>query len=284
VFATSTAFPFTASLQNFAGVNLEFMISPTKLPVSICLIAGNEATSIRRTLASVAGWSSEIIVVINEDVNDGTDKIAAEFGAIIFREPWKGFGPQKNSAVTKATQDWLLNLDADEEVSPALSAEIQSAIRDPGTHAAFCFPRITQFCGRWIRHGDWYPDRQTRLWRRGQVRWSDAPVHESPQVNGTVGRLRAELRHNLSRNIDRQIIKISAYTEAYARAAEAQNREVGGFDLFMRPLWRFVRGYFFRLGFLDGWQGVYIAWMTAFYTATRYAKIRAAQEQQNSPG
>ena len=134
-----------------------------------------------------------------------------------------------------------------------------------------------------LRPGDWYPDRQTRLWRRGQVRWSDAQVHESPQVNGTVGKLHAELRHYLTETIDHQIRKISTYTEAFARAAAEQNRRVGRFDLLTRPGWRFVRSYFFRLGFLDGWQGIYIAWMTAFYTATRYAKIRAAQTVKNPP-
>ena len=259
------------------------MNPPSKLPVSVCIIAGNEALRISRTLQSVVGWATEIIVVLNDDVNDGTDKIAESFDAKIFREPWKGFGPQKNSAVAKASQDWLLNLDADEEVPAALRVEIQRAISEPGSHAAFCFPRLTQFCGRWIRHGDWYPDLQTRLWRRGQACWSDAQVHESPQVNGTVGRFHAELRHHLTETIDHQIRKISTYTEAFSRGAEAQNRSVGGLDLLARPFWRFVRSYFFRLGFLDGWQGIYIAWMTAFYTATRYAKIRAAQAAKNPP-
>ena len=259
------------------------MNSPSKLPVSVCLIAGNEAHRITPALQSVADWAGEIIVVLNHDVNDGTDKLAEAFGAKVFRETWKGFGPQKNSAVAKATQDWILNLDADEEITSALRAEIQRAVGEPGAHAAFSFPRLTQFCGRWIRHGDWYPDRQTRLWRRGQVRWSDAQVHESPQVNGTVGKLHAELRHYLTETIDHQIRKISTYTEAFARAAAEQNRRVGRFDLLTRPGWRFVRSYFFRLGFLDGWQGIYIAWMTAFYTATRYAKIRAAQTVKNPP-
>jgi len=250
----------------------------SKLPISVCIIAGNEAARIRRGLESVAGWTSEIIVVLNADVNDGTDKIAAEFGARVFREPWKGFGPQKNSAADKATQGWLLNLDADEEVTPALREEIRRAVADPASPAAFCFPRLTQFCGRWIRHGDWYPDRQTRLWRRGLARWSDAQVHETAVVKGTLGRLGGELRHHLPDTIDRQIAKIATYTEAFARSAESEQRPASSFDLFIRPAWRFVRSYIFRLGFLDGWQGIYIAWMTAFYTATRYAKIRAARK------
>jgi glycosyltransferase involved in cell wall biosynthesis len=254
-----------------------------KLSISVCIIAGNEAARIRRTLESVADWTSEIIVVLNDDVNDGTDKIAESFGAKIFREPWKGFGAQKNSAADKAAQPWLLNLDADEIVSPVLRDEIHRSLAQPGGHAAFCFPRSTAFCGRWIRHGDWYPDRQTRLWQRGKARWTAAQVHETLQVDGSVGKLHGELLHHMADSIDAQIKKISAYSEAFSREAIARGRGASASDLFFRPAWRFVRGYFFRLGFLDGWQGAYIAWMTAFYTATRYAKVRAAQENKTGP-
>jgi glycosyltransferase involved in cell wall biosynthesis len=251
-----------------------------RLPVSVCMIAGNEAHRIRRALESVAGWTGEIIVVINDDVTDGTDKIAASFGAKVFREPWKGYGPQKNSAADKTTQPWLLNLDADEEITPFLRDEIRRALLDPGNYVAFCFPRRTQFCGRWIRHGDWYPDRQTRLWRSGQAHWSGVQVHETLKVGGMVGRLHADLLHYNAETIDRQIAKISAYTEAFVRDRQLHQRGAGKFDLIIRPVWRFVRGYFLRFGFLDGWQGGYIAWMTAFYTATRYAKVRAAKNNK----
>jgi glycosyltransferase involved in cell wall biosynthesis len=253
------------------------MTAKKKSPVSVCIIAGNEAARIRRALDSVAGWASEIILVINDDVNDGTDKIAESFDVKVFREPWRGFVAQKNSVADKATQPWLLNLDADEEVSPTLRDEIQRAIDAPGDHAAFCFPRSTKFCGRWIRHGDWYPDRQTRLWRRERARWIGAEVHETLQADGTVGKLRGELLHHMADTIDSQIKKISSYSEKFSRDTLARGRGAGTFDLFVRPAWRFLRSYVFRLGFLDGWQGGYIAWMTAFYTATRYAKVRAAQ-------
>jgi len=255
-----------------------------RLPISVSMIAGNEAHRIQRVLDSVSGWVAEIIVVINDDVADGTDKIAEASGAKVFREPWKGYGPQKNSATDKATQPWLLNLDADEEVTPALRDEIRRALLEPGSCVAFSFPRCTRFCGRWIRHGDWYPDRQTRLWRRGKARWSGVQVHETLEADGLVGRLRSDLLHHLTETIDRQIAKISAYTGAFVRDRQLQQRRAGGWDLMVRPAWRFVRCFFFRLGFLDGWQGCYIAWMTAFYTATRYAKIRAAQERKDQPG
>lgn len=246
-------------------------------PISVCLIAGNEAARIRRALDSVAGWASEIIVVLNDDVSDGTDKICEAAGAKVFREPWKGYVGQKNSAAEKCSQPWLLNLDADEEATAGLRAEISRAIAASGEKAAFRFPRCTRFCGRWIRHGDWYPDRQTRLWRRGRARWVGESVHERLEVDGAVGTLSAELLHHTAETIDAHIAKIPRYTDEFARDAAARGHRPGGFDLLARPAWRFFRGYIFRGGFLDGWQGAYIAWTTAFYTATRYAKTRAAQ-------
>jgi hypothetical protein len=260
--------------------NFNAMMPKQQLSISVCLIAGNEAHRIRRALASVAGWVEEIIVVINDDVADGTDRIAESLGAKVFREPWKGHVAQKNSAAEKAAQPWLLGLDADEEISPALRDEIQRAVADPGACTAFCFPRCTLFCGRWIRHGDWYPDRQTRLWQKGRARWGGADPHDKLIVQGRVGRLRGEMLHYNAETLDRQIAKISSYSEAFARGVLAQNHRAGWSDIVLRPLWRLLRSYCFRLGFLDGWQGGYIAWMTAFYTATRYAKVRAAQNRQ----
>ncbi len=258
------------------------MTTGQRLPISVCIIAGNEAPRIRRALDSVADWAGEIIVVLNDDENDGTAQIALACGAKVFREPWKGHVAQKNSAADKATQPWVLGLDADEEVSPALRDEIGCAMVEPGDHAAFCFPRCTNFCGRWIRHGDWYPDRQTRLWRKGRAHWGGVDPHDKLIVQGRIGNLRADLLHYNALTIDRQIAKISNYSEDFARDAAAHHRTANGSDVVLRPLWRFLRSYFIRLGFLDGWQGGYIAWMTAFYTATRYAKVRAAQNNKPS--
>src|SRR5579859_2800955 len=160
------------------------MVKPDqkKLPVSVCMIAGNEAQRISRALASVANWAGEIIVVLNEEVHDGTDNIAEKYGARVYREPWKGHIAQKNSAAQKATQPWILGLDADEVISPELGAEIQLLIGGPQTaetSAAYSFPRCTFYCDRWIRHGDWYPDRQTRLWQRGKAAWGGIDPHDT---------------------------------------------------------------------------------------------------------
>jgi hypothetical protein len=136
-----------------------------------------EAHRIGRALESVAGWGAEIVVLLNQEVQDGTEQVVARFGGTVYREPWKGFIGQKNSVAAKTAQPWVLNLDADEVVSAPLRAELEGLFRDPSKSApptAFEFPRCTLYHGRWIRHGDWYPDRVQR-WRRGAAQWVVSP-------------------------------------------------------------------------------------------------------------
>ena len=250
------------------------------LPISVCIISGAEARRIGRALESVAGWTNETVIVLNEDVQDGTEELALKQGAKVFREKWKGHIAQKNSAAAKASQKWLLGLDADEAVSPELQNEIRAAIENEErteAHAAFSFPRLTFFCGRWIRHGDWYPDRSVRLWRKGRAEWGGVDPHDKLKVNGSIGKLNGDLLHYNAESINQQVAKITAFSDDFLRDAQAQGRKATWFDLAIRPGWRFVRSYFLRLGFLDGWPGWHIAWMTAFYTVNRYAKVREAQ-------
>lgn len=252
-----------------------------KLPaLSVCMIAGAEASRIQRALESVAPWAGEIVLVINPEVNDGTDVIAGRFGAKVFREPWKGFVGQKNSAAEKAAGDWLLNLDADEIVPEALAREIECIVSQPqAAHAAYEFPRCTFYCGRWIRHGDWYPDRVRRLWRRRSGRWTGEEPHAKLEVQGTIGRLTSDLLHHSNESIVRQIAKIGPYHAEFVQRQLQTGGRAGVFELLVRPGWRFLRAYFFRLGFLDGWQGYYIAALSSFSTLTRYAMVREAREQ-----
>lgn len=255
-----------------------------KLPVSVCIISGAEVRRIERALESVAGWTREIIVVLNEEVRDGTDEVALRYGAKVFREAWKGHIAQKNSAVEKATQPWLLGLDADEVVSPELQEEICALFDDESkltAHAAYAFPRRTLFCGRWIRHGDWYPDRQTRLWRKGQAHWGGVNPHDKLIVEGRIGRLASDLLHHSNESIDHMIAKIARYSTDFVTHQLSRGRRTGFLDLAVRPAWRFFRAYVVRLGFLDGWQGYYIAWTNAFSAVTRYTKVLEAQRGRN---
>lgn|ERR1051325_3733553 len=248
----------------------------TALPISVCMISGAEAARIGRALESVAGWTSETIIVLNEEVGDGTEEIARQHGAKVFREAWQGHIAQKNSAASRAQQEWLLGLDADEAVSPELRVEIEQLFADPPRLARFSalsFPRFSRFCGRWIRHGDWYPDRQTRLWRRGKACWGGVDPHDRLVVQGTVGSLRGDLQHFSAETINQRLQKIIPFSDEFVRQ-HLEDRRPGIFELAARPFWRFLRAYFLKLGFLDGWQGFYIAAHTAFSTLVRYAKLR----------
>jgi glycosyltransferase involved in cell wall biosynthesis len=251
-----------------------------KLPISVSMVSGAEVSRIGRALGSVAEWSSEIIVVLNEEVRDGTEEIARQHGAKVFREPWKGFLAQKNSAAEKSTQEWIFNLDADEAVSVALRDEILGLFAEPsnpGQFAAFSFPRLSWYCGRWIRHGDWYPDRQTRIWRRGRAKWGGIDPHAQLIVDGPIRKLRGDLEHYSADSINRRLQKIIPFSDEFVAQRGAKLGTPGLFDLGVRPLWRFFRAYIIKLGFLDGWQGFYIASHTAFSTLVRYAKIREAR-------
>ncbi len=249
-----------------------------KLPISVCLISGAEAHRIGQALKSVADWTSEIVVVLNENVSDGTDKIAESFGAKVFREPWRGFIKQKNSASDKATQPWILGIDADEVVSDSLRAEIAATLKS-ATCAAYEFPRCTFFFDRWIRHGDYYPDRVTRLWRKDCAHWAGIEPHAHLDVQGEIGRLKSDLLHYSNESIDRQIAKIAPYSDDFVQDYIAKNKHVSALDLVGRPFWRFFRSYILRRGFLDGRPGLYIASLTAFSTLTRYMKVLEARQK-----
>jgi glycosyltransferase involved in cell wall biosynthesis len=254
------------------------MSAEKKLPISVCMIAGNEAQRISRALASVADWVQEIVVVTDPAVHDGTAAMAEQFGAKVFCEPWRGHAVHRNIASQKATQPWLLALDADEVVTPKLRDSIRAAFQRPAAMAAaYEFSRCTCFCGRWIRHGDWYPDRKVRLWQRGKAQWNGAYLHEKLVVDGSVRRLAGELQHHSMDGLDhfaRKSIKISELFLLQKR--ERAEIRPSLCAMVFHSWWRFTRGYFLRLGFLDGWQGYAIARMIEFETFLRYAKIQEA--------
>jgi glycosyltransferase involved in cell wall biosynthesis len=256
----------------------------TRLPISVCLIAGNEAHRIQAALDSVKDWTSEIVLAIDDQVTDGTDKIAAACGAKIISQPWRGHAAHRNFASAHASQPWLLALDADEVVSEKLRAEILAVFQAQGARppAAYSFPRLSFFGGRWIRHGNWYPDRKVRLWRKEAGQWEGDP-HEKLVLSGAIVPLRAELLHFSNENIDQLLGKISVVSTIFVRQCQARHRRTGWTDLAIRPVWKFFRAYILRRGFLDGWPGYFIAWMDAFSTVTRYSKVIEAETQAPKP-
>lgn len=243
------------------------------LPISAVIIARNEEQNLRRCLASVQGWVPEIVVVLN-DTTDASAAVAGEFGATVHHEVWRGYRDTKNLALDKAHQPWALSLDADEEVSPALRAEIEAFFRrgDGARFAGARFPRQVWFINRWIRHGDWYPDYSLRLFRRDRARWGgDAFVHEKVQVDGPVATLGGDLLHRPYPTLGTHHTKVLGYARLFAERQCAAQKRWSLLATLGRPGWRFFRGYILRRGFLDGFAGFVAAAAIAYYTFLRYA-------------
>ncbi|MGH9606656.1 MAG: glycosyltransferase family 2 protein [Terracidiphilus sp.] len=249
---------------------------PTSL--SIVLIALNEAVNLPRTLASVR-WAQEIVVV-DSGSTDATVAIAREAGARVFAEPWRGFGAQKNSAIDHATGDWILSLDADEEVSAELGREIQSLLGGEPRFAAYEIPRLNHFLGRPLCHGGYWPDRKLRLFRRGAARFEERLVHETVKTAEPVGRLKNPLLHHCYPTLEDYIEHMNRYSTLGAEMLIARGR--GGslvWNAVMNPAATFVYNYFLRLGFLDGREGLLQHLNHSVYVHWKFAKAwRATRE------
>jgi glycosyltransferase involved in cell wall biosynthesis len=246
--------------------------------LSVVIITYNEEANIGRTLKSVlplvANGHGEIIVV-DSGSTDRTVEIAREHGARVFSEEWKGYAAQKNSAIAKASGDWILSLDADEEVESRLAEEIAPLLQasSPGIQG-YWLPRKNFFLGRWIRHGGFWPDRKLRLFRRGTGQIAERAVHEVIKVDGPTGRLEHALLHHAYPTLAGYTDHMNRYSSLGAEMAVAEGyRGFSVVDIVLRPLATFVYKYFFRLGFLDGREGLLLNLYHAVYVSWKYAKV-----------
>jgi glycosyltransferase involved in cell wall biosynthesis len=253
------------------------MISPARPSLSIAIIARNEAHSIASCLRSVA-WANEI-VVLDSGSTDDTVAICRAAGAIVESTDWPGFGAQKNRAIARCTGDWILSLDADEQVSAELRAEIERAIAAPGDAAGFRMPRLSSYLGRQMRHGGWWPDYVTRLFRRGRGRCSDDLVHERLLVDGPVGTLRHPLMHETFVDLEEVLDKVNRYSSAGADGMHAAGRRASFWSALRHGAWAFLRTYLLRAGFLDGREGFMLAVSNAEGTYYRYLKLMLLNER-----
>jgi glycosyltransferase involved in cell wall biosynthesis len=253
-----------------------------RMILSVVIITHNEEANIGRTLASVqplvVDGKGEIIVV-DSGSTDRTVEIAKSFGAKVFVEDWKGYAAQKNSAIDKAGGDWILSLDADEELSPDLAIEITAIGEDPqqGSLSApvgFRIPRKNFFLGRWIAHGGFWPDPKLRLFRKSSARFEQRLVHEDAHLStGVAGDLEHPIIHHAYPNLDAYIDHMNRYSSLGAEMAVA--KEQSGFNIFnivLRPLATFIYNYLLRLGFLDGCEGLLLHLYHAVYVSWKYAK------------
>lgn len=254
-----------------------------QLPISVVIVARNEAQNLPRCFASVQGWVAEVTVALNES-SDESEAIARTAGARVKHLPWRGYRDTKNDALALATCDWVLSLDADEEVSAALRDEIARFWVRPDREefAGVRFPRKVWFIDRWITHGDWYPDYNVRLFRRDRARWGgDEFVHERIECKGRVATLDADLHHYSFPTLSTHVAKINPFADLFVRQQQARGGRFSAGAAILRPAWRFFRAYVLRRGFLDGYPGFYIACATAFGTFVRYSRLY--EEEKKTP-
>jgi glycosyltransferase involved in cell wall biosynthesis len=239
--------------------------------LSVIIITKDEAAHIAQCIGSVS-FADEIIVV-DSGSTDATCEIARSLGAKVTVTPdWPGFGPQKNRALDLATKEWVLSIDADERVTPELAAEIQKELQNPRADA-YNIARLSNFCGRWIRHSGWWPDHVLRLFKKDAGRFSDVAVHESVQTTRPVATLSGHFLHYPYADMESLIIKVNRYSSDAARMMHAKGRKSGVATATGHALWTFIRIYLIRRGFLDGKEGFVLAATGAAGSFFRYSKL-----------
>ena len=241
--------------------------------LSVILITRNEESNLDDCLASLEGVAQQIVVV-DSNSTDRTLEIANNYGALMaYPTDWPGFGPQKNRALDLATGDWVLSLDADERLTPALKSEILTAMNHSAHVDCFAIPRLSWYCGRFIRHSGWSPDYVERLFKRGTARFSDDLVHERLIPNGTVAKLKNPMLHYSFMNYAQVLEKLNRYSSASAEQAFLRGKKSNPVKAVLHGMWAFIRTYILRAGFLDGPQGFALAVSNAHGTYYRYMKL-----------
>lgn len=242
----------------------------TGLPFSAVIITRNAASHIEACLQSVA-FADEILIV-DSGSTDATLEIARRHGARVLHQDWLGYGKQKEFAARQAKNGWVLSIDADERVSEELRASIQEALVVPRFHACR-MARRNRFMGRWLRHGEGYPDWSLRLYHRGHAHWSDDPVHEKLEMDGKIITLHGDLLHESEQGIADYLEKQNRYTTLAAEELYRAGRRANPLKLLLSPVFRFIKFYVVRLGFLDGVPGLVHIAIGCFNSFCKYAKL-----------
>ncbi len=251
-----------------------------KIPLSVSIITKNEAANLTGCLESVAFAGQ--VVVVDSGSDDGTPEIARGFGCDVFIEDWKGFGRQKQAAIDRCREPWVLVLDADERIPPETQAAIRGVVSSGGEAAqGYSFPRKNFFQGRWVRHMGWWPDRITRLFRRGMGRMTDVPVHEAVEGDGGVVPLGSPIEHFTESRLSEILKKIDRYSTLAAEEAFREGRRSSVWGALARAELTFIQNYVLRLGFLDGSQGLVLSVTDAVNKFFKYAKLSELNRQKD---
>ena len=250
--------------------------------ISCVIITHNESRNIKTCLQSVS-WADEIIVVDAYSTDD-TKEIASEFTDRIYDLRWEGFGPAKEFGRNQASGEWILSLDADEVVSEKLREEIQKIVQSEDSLDGYFIPRRSNFLGRWIKHGGWYPDLIMRLFKKDKGNFTNRLVHEQVKVCGRSGRLKNDLLHYTDPDFDHYLKKLNQYTSLAALQLYKEGGKVKLLDVVFRPPITFVKMYVFKSGFLDGVPGLILSVSSAFHVFSKYVKLWHLNQIDNESG
>jgi glycosyltransferase involved in cell wall biosynthesis len=248
--------------------------------ISVAIITKNEEGNIRACLESVQ-WADEVVVVDNGST-DRTLEICREYGARVFLEDWKGYPGQKNSAIEKTRNEWVLSLDADERVTPELRREMEERLAADAPADGYWVPRKNFFLGRWVRRCGWYPDLNLRLFRKSRGRFAEREVHERVEVRGKTLPLSQPLIHETYRTISDFLQRMDRYSTLAAREMHREGRRFRWIDLLSRPPFTFVQMYILRAGFLEGGDGLLLSVLYSYYTFAKYAKLRETGKREEA--
>ena len=240
--------------------------------ISAIIITKNESANLEDCLRSLNGLADEIIVV-DSGSTDNTVEIAKRYGAVVLETTdWPGFGPQKNRALDIASKEWVFSIDADERATPEMVAEIHNALKNPES-TCYYSPRLSYYCGEFLKHGGWYPDDVYRLFKKGTARFSDDLVHERLVYSGTPKALKNHLIHYSYLRFEQVIAKVNAYSSAGAKQAFEAGKRSSLFSAITHGFWTFFRTYVIRKGFLDGKFGLAMAISAGHTTYYKYLKL-----------
>jgi glycosyltransferase involved in cell wall biosynthesis len=246
--------------------------------LSATIITRNEARNVARAIRSLA--CADEVIVVDGGSTDRTVAIAESLGARIVRHPFEGFAAQKNFACSQARHDWILSLDADEELDAVAGHAVERWKASEPQASGYRFARCAQYLGRWIRHSGWYPDYKLRLFDRRQGQWQGAYVHESVVVQGSIETLPGQVLHYTCDSLEEHRERIEFYTDLAAREMFERHERVSRLRRLLVPPWIFAQTYIFRAGVLDGWQGFLIARMAARYVSRKFEKLDELREGQ----
>ncbi|HTF15426.1 MAG TPA: glycosyltransferase family 2 protein [Burkholderiales bacterium] len=244
------------------------------MALSVAIITRDAASQLEGCLASVA--FAEEVVVVDSGSTDGTVELAARSGARVVRKEWLGYGAQKQFAVDAASHEWVLCVDADECLSSELREAIVAELKAPRGFV-YAISRRNRFLGRWLKHGEGYPDWNVRLFHRGHARWGSEPVHEKITSRSPVLRLRGDLLHDSAETLEKYLDKQNRYTSIQAESLRAAGRRANALQLVLSPALRFIKFYLLRLGFLDGVPGLVHVAIGCMNSFNKYAKLKALE-------